>query len=302
VRLATTLVLIVLTLWTNAQPADAVRSSARLTQAIHVGFRSQSGAAVVLDVTSGKILAEHNLELAAHRLAQPGSTVKPFLLMALLESGKLKPQERLICRRPLYIGGRQMDCTHPRSITDLDAVEAIAYSCNSYFSKMALRLSAEELTAAFHKAGFDSPTGLATQESSGQLVRPQDQGELQLQALGHYGIQVTALELLNAYRGLALRKYQGNLGIDKPVFDGMEASVLYGMGHNAQPAHGSAAGKTGTASGTNTPATHGFFVGYAPADKPEIVVMVYLEHGRGMDAASVAKSVFSAYFQERGTQ
>jgi penicillin-binding protein 2 len=74
------------------------------------------------------------------------------------------------------------------------------------------------------------------------------------------------------------------------------------MGHTAQPAHGSAAGKTGTASGTNTPATHGFFVGYAPADKPEIVVMVYLEHGRGMDAASVAKSVFSAYFQERNIQ
>ena len=56
---------------------------------------------------------------------------------------------------------------------------------------------------------------------------------------------------------------------------------------------------TGTAAGLKTPATHGFFVGYAPADKPEIVVLVYLEHGRGMDAAAIAGPVITAWWKNR---
>jgi cell division protein FtsI/penicillin-binding protein 2 len=62
------------------------------------------------------------------------------------------------------------------------------------------------------------------------------------------------------------------------------------------------AGKTGTAASANTPRTHGFFVGYAPADKPEIVMVVFLEQGRGMDAAAVAQAVFAAFARDRRPQ
>jgi cell division protein FtsI/penicillin-binding protein 2 len=128
-----------------------------------------------------------------------------------------------------------------------------------------------------------------------------------LQALGDWGIEVTPLELLFAYRTLARQKLssqkpdsqqQGsNPGFASAVFQGLERSVLYGIAHAAQPTGTTAAGKTGTASGVNTLGSHGFFVGYAPADKPEIVLLVYLEHGRGMDAAAVAAPVFTSYWK-----
>src|SRR5580658_6403113 len=89
------------------------------------------GAMVVLDVASGKILAQWHLEIAAQRLEPPGSTVKPFVLKELLDLGRIQPAQRLLCRRPLYVGEKRMDCTHSRAVTTLDASDAIAYSCNS---------------------------------------------------------------------------------------------------------------------------------------------------------------------------
>ena len=75
-----------------------------LRWAVERAMEGRGGAAVVADVTTGEILAAQGMELAAHRLARPGSTVKPFVLMALLESGKIEASERLLCRRPLRIG------------------------------------------------------------------------------------------------------------------------------------------------------------------------------------------------------
>jgi penicillin-binding protein 2 len=59
------------------------------------------------------------------------------------------------------------------------------------------------------------------------------------------------------------------------------------------------AGKTGTASAANSPRTHGIFVGYAPADHPEIARVVNVPQGRGLDAALVAHSVFEEYGQRK---
>lgn len=251
---------------------------------------------MVLDVSTGKLLAQWNLAVAAQRLEQPGSTVKPFVLMELLRSGRVESRQRIVCRRPLYIGGKRMDCTHSPAVTSLDASDAIAYSCNAYFSTVATRMSAGELEEVFRRAGFTSPTGLVPNEAVGRLVPPRSQPELQLQALGDWGVTITPLELLSAYRNLALQRLSTrNLGMAAPVFAGLERSVEYGVAHAAQPQGTTAAGKTGTASGTNTPQSHGFFVGYAPADKPEIVLLVYLERGRGMDAAAVAAPIFTAY-------
>ena len=268
----------------------------------------RAGAVVVINVVSGKILARSNLDVAAQRLAQPGSALKPFVLMELLASGRVKPEQRLMCRRPLYVAGRRMDCSHPEGIESLDAPDAIAYSCNSYFAAMANRLSNDELALVFRRAGFTSPTHLASIEATGTVLRARDEPELQLQVLGHWGIEVTPLELLAAYRNLALQKLRnpdlqnhdlptGSLASAAPVFDGLERAVRYGVAHAAQPHTTTAAGKTGTASGANTRHTHGFFVGYSPADKPEIAIVVYLERGRGIDAAAIAGRAFDAYWK-----
>lgn len=258
-------------------------------------MKGKPGAAAVLDVASGKLLASWNLKLAAQRLAAPGSTVKPFVLDQLLRTRKIRPEQRLVCRRPLYIAGRRMDCSHSPAIADLDAADAIAYSCNSYVAAVAPQLSPQELEDVYRRAGFTSLTRLAPAEVAGRIFTPSSTGQLQLQALGDWGVEITPLELLSAYRNLALQKRHNETGASTPVFDGLEHSVQYGMAHPAQPTGITAAGKTGTAAGRGTAYTHAFFVGYAPGDKPEIVVMVYLESGRGSDAAALAAPIFTAY-------
>jgi cell division protein FtsI/penicillin-binding protein 2 len=285
-----------------------------LRAAVERAMNGQAGAVVLSDVISGEIVASRGMELAAHRLARPGSTVKPFVLMALLESGKIDASERLLCRRPLRIGRVRMDCAHPISIVDLNAEEAIAYSCNSYFAEAATRLSEAELVQSLRKAGLDSPSGLVKEEAAGRIEMPRGREMLQLEALGDRGIEVTALELLEAYRKLALRKRDGfgptggastaptdasSMGKDAAVFAGLEESVAYGMAHAANVEGIKIAGKTGTAASRESAKTHGFFVGYAPAEKPVIVVVVYLEQGNGGDAAGVARGVFAEAAKDR---
>jgi cell division protein FtsI/penicillin-binding protein 2 len=278
--------------------------------AVERAMEGRPGAAVAEKVSTGAILAAQGMEVAAHRLVRPGSTVKPFVLMALLESGKLSASQRLLCRRPLQIGGARMDCAHPSSKVDLNAEEAIAYSCNSYFAEAATRLSAAELVQALRRAGFDSLSGLVKEEATGHIEMPRDRDRLQFEALGDRGIEVTALELWGAYRKLAMRK-RASAGAEAieggtspaptdgdnksaAVFAGLEQSVAYGMAYAANVEGVRIAGKTGTAASRETARTHGFLVGYAPAERPEIVVVVYLERGNGGDAAGVARAVFAA--------
>src|SRR5262249_54382004 len=108
----------------------------------------KSGAAVVMDVSSGKIMAESNLRVAALRVTAPGSTLKPFVMLQLLERGQVDPEQRMVCRRRLTLVGRNMDCTHSPAVTNLNAADAIAYSCNSYFAAAAQRLTPSQLASA----------------------------------------------------------------------------------------------------------------------------------------------------------
>jgi len=255
------------------------------------------GAAIVLDVSSGKLLAGYRLDVAARRLAAPGSTIKPFTLLALLHSGHFNPNAQHLCQRKVQLAGHRMDCTHPDTSVPLNAAEALAYSCNSYFSSSASHLTSDDLRKEFERAGLTSTTGLASQEATGRMGRTTDLEHLQLQALGAEGIAVTPLELASAYRRLAqTRKTNHDTALDV-VYSGLEASTDYGMAHAAEPPGQKIAGKTGTAGSESSALTHGWFAGYAPAADPQIVLVVYLEHGRGIDAAAIARQIFTSYFE-----
>src|SRR5712671_2187818 len=82
---------------------SAVRTQS-LQQEVDRTIARQSGALVVVDVVSGAVLAANRLDLAARTLARPGSTLKPFVLMELLESHRLDASRKLMCRRLLRIG------------------------------------------------------------------------------------------------------------------------------------------------------------------------------------------------------
>lgn len=266
-----------------------------LQSAVEHALDGRAGAIVVIGVELGEILAAKNLEFAGKQLIRPGSTLKPFVLMELLDSGKLDPKQRLTCKRPLTIGGVRLDCSHTAEVTQLDADDAIAYSCNSYVAEASLRLPGGELVQALRRAGLDSLSGLVPRESAGHIDRPGTQEYLQLTALGERGIEVTPLELLAAYRKLALKRRSGKISPYESVFQGLEHAVAYGTAHAAYVDGMNVAGKTGTAASASSARTHGIFVGYAPADQPEIAIVVYVPQGRGLDAAAIAQSVLKEY-------
>ncbi len=278
------------------------RNNSALQKSVDRAMEKHPGTFVVVDVSSGKILASNNLHLAATTLQTPGSTLKPFVLMTLLDLHRVDPAQKLLCKRKLQIGSERLDCTHPISISELNADDAIAYSCNSYFAQVSIRLSSAELVQAFRRAGFDSPSSLVDNDATGNIRTPSNRAQIQMAALGDQGIEVTPLELLAAYRKLALRKRNGDIGIYSPIFDGLQHSVEYGMAHAGNIDDMKVAGKTGTAASRTNPRTHGFFVGYAPAEKPEIAVVVFVQQGRGLDAAAIAQSVFKEYAQENRTK
>jgi cell division protein FtsI/penicillin-binding protein 2 len=287
-------ILVALALCAAALPCRAQND--RLQDAADRALRHQRGAAIVLDLRTNKILAAHDLDIAGKRLATPGSTVKPFVLLKLLDLGLVKPSDRFVCPRFVTISGRRLDCTHPPLPGAIDPTDALAWSCNAFFAAASRRLPARELADTLRQSGFIATTELAP-EATGQVRTASTTEQIQLQALGEWGVMATPLELLEAYRKLAQRRDEPNVQL---VWLGLEHSVAYGMARAAKLDKVNIAGKTGTAAQPGGVATHGWFVGLAPAEKPEVAVVVYLERGRGLDAAALAQPILTEYF--RGKQ
>jgi cell division protein FtsI/penicillin-binding protein 2 len=259
---------------------------ASLQQTMDALMGNRAGAAVALDVESGRILAHYHLKVAAQRLAPPGSAVKPFTLLALLESGA-KPRA-IVCGRTLQIGARQMDCTHPLSADPFDGVAALAYSCNFYFASIARGLRDSDLMETFTRAGLTSRTGLYAGEALGEIVPPASVEARQLLALGEANIRITPLELVFAYRKLALQR-----NLRPTVLNGLKAATEYGTARLARPAGVAVAGKTGTALDPASGQAHAWFAGFAPAESPRIALVIFLEQGTGgRDAAPIARELF----------
>ena len=290
-----------LTLWDSAVAQSSTTGNAPLQQVVTRAMAGRRGAAVVIDISTGKVLAAYHPEVAARRLALPGSSIKTFTLITLLDAGKINQQTTLMCKRQLAAGGHNLECTHPDMKLPFDPATALAYSCNTYFATVATRLTPAELRSGFLKYGFGAPSGLTPNEATGRVATAGTQPELQMQAIGEWGLQVTPLELLRGYQKLALLAPKHDAMLD-PVFAGLEGSVSYGMGHLAQPDIAmKVAGKTGTSLVEEGSWRHGWFAGYAPADEPEIALVVFLEKGNGpIDASGVAREIFGAYAAERG--
>jgi SpoIID/LytB domain protein len=241
-------------------------------------MRGVDGVVLVADLTTGKLLASHRLDRATTRRAAPGSALKPFTLVALIDAGAAG--ERIACTGRLRIGERQLDCGHPSLASPLDAEAAIAYSCNTWFARVASRLDPIRFAHFLREWEFDAAQGVTGDERS-------------LQAIGEYGVHITPRRLLDAYRRLARLRNESKY---QPVFRGMQGAVEYGSAQLAAVPGLPLAGKTGTTPNPSRTATHAWFVGLAPAGKPEVVSVVFLEQGRGgPTAAPIAGRILSAW-------
>jgi cell division protein FtsI/penicillin-binding protein 2 len=262
--------------------------------AVDQALSTAPGARVlVLDIGSGDMLASAHLAEASRTLATPGSTLKPLVLYFALQSTHWNPERRIACNRQLHLGSHQLNCSHP-VVGPMDAQQALAWSCNSYFAELAGTLAPEQLREALSGRRLLAATGLAPQESMASYREPRTREQIQLAALGVEGIRVTLPELAEAYRSLAIELAAHPETIAaKTLIAGLTDSASFGMAGAASLSGVPIAGKTGTASAENGGVTHGWFVGFAPVESPRVVVAVYLPSGHGSDAALVAARVLA---------
>ena len=179
--------------------------------------RARAGGIVILDVTTGEVLAMANVpsfnpnnrdkfdprrtrNRVVTDLFEPGSTLKPFTAAAALEAGTVKP-ESVIQTAPgsLAIGSSVIHDAHPQGA--LTVAQVIQKSSNIGAAKMALGLKPETLWALFSRVGFGAQprTGFPG-EVAGKLRahaswRPIEQATM---SYGH-GISVSLLQLARAY-------------------------------------------------------------------------------------------------------
>lgn len=199
------------------------------------------GDAVIFDGISRKLLSQQG---NSRQATLPGSTLKPFILAALLERRLLKPGERLECPGNFRLGNHDLECVHVRNAGPLDAEEALAASCNFWFAVMARRLGPDGLLKALRKAG------LAAQ-------RAPSEEQVCLQALGLAHTAASPFTLARAYANLL------QAGPPELVVRGMRAAVERGTAQRASSARVWIAGKTGTAPGGLPGTSSGWFGGWA---------------------------------------
>jgi cell division protein FtsI/penicillin-binding protein 2 len=233
------------------------------------------------------------LDEAARTLAAPGSTLKPLVLYSLIADGRWDPSRRVACARNLRIGDRTLACSHPPA-DPMDARQALAWSCNTYFAAIGAALGAGELRRLLSPTGLLGQTGLARGEEVAGFREPRTPDDTRLAVLGLEGIRVTPLELAAAYRWLALKmQAHADSNAAQVVEAGLSDSASFGIAASASLGSVPVAGKTGTANlGPGTP-SHGWFAGLAPAARPSAVVVVYLPAGHGANAAGAAADLLA---------
>ena len=264
------------------------------TAAVSAGLKvAPQARIVVLDVSTGRLLAASRLSQAARTLAAPGSTLKPLVLYGLVAANRWDPSRRIACTRKLTIAGRSLNCSHPPA-DPMDGRQALAWSCNTYFATVAATLAPGELRTLLAPTGLLSQSGLTTTEATAAFRDPETPDQNRLTLLGVDGILVTPLELAAAYRWLAIQlAVHPSSAAAQAVQAGLAGSASFGIAGAASLGGVPIAGKTGTANlGPGTP-SHGWFAGLAPSNSPRAVVAVYLPSGHGADAARVAAELLA---------
>ena len=262
----------------------------------------------------------------------PGSTWKLATVAIGLETGAVKMTDRMpiACTGGLQVGSRYFRCWKKEGHGYLDLKGAIAKSCDVYFYQLGMRLGIARLVAGGVAIGFDKKAGIdLPEELKPRFPKSTEYFDIKYGKKGWTSSLVLSMAIGqgdNSQTILNMAKFYSALGTDgkaaKPQIkkgtpervqvvqlpaDQMEQirQALVGV-VNVGTAAASAikgvqlAGKTGTAQSgkfvNGKELNHGWFVGFAPADKPSIVVAVMIEFGgHGTRAAAIASKIIQAY-------
>lgn len=266
---------------------------------------------------------------------EPGSTGKVLTLSAVLEEGKATPTSKMVIPPVLNRGGHTTHDHNDHGTLRLTLNGVLAESSNIGTILFADRIGGDKLYEYQRKFGMGQLTGLGFPlEERGILPSPDKWWPTTFQALAYgQSYSVTSLQVAGVYQTIANdgvrltpRLIDGYVNADgtfepAPTTPGvrvvsrrtaetmasmLENVVTEGTGKVAAIPGYRVAGKTGTAERATGKGYSGYsasFIGFAPADDPEIVVQVVLQdpkngHYGGVLGGPVFKSVMSFALQE----
>jgi len=269
----------------------------------------------------------------------PGSTWKLATAVIALEANAVTFNEHMqaTCTGGYYWGNRYWRCWDKNGHGSLNLSGAIAKSCDVYFYQLGVRLQVSRLVAGGVNLGFTSKSGIDLPEERRPSFPPTldyynqkyPSGWTQAislnLAIGQGENSQTVVNMAHFYSALAEDGFAPkphvarvkeerskilNLSIDQMAQLRTALANVAQAGGTAAVAgaalKGLLAGKTGTAqSGTRkngVELNHAWFVGFAPADDPKIVVAVMLEFGgHGTRAANIASAIIAHYLHSNIT-
>lgn len=188
--------------------------------------KAESGTAVLVDIQTGEVLAmanapsfnpnnraEFKSELARNRAItdtfEPGSTVKPLVVLTALQNKVTYPSE-VISTRPFVVNGHTIKDVAPRDSLTLTGI--LQKSSNIGVSRLALRMPSTALVETYSKVGFGKDTGLGLGEQRGTNGDRKRWADIERVTMAYgYGFNVTPLQLARAYATL------GSFGVYRPL-------------------------------------------------------------------------------------
>jgi penicillin-binding protein 2 len=269
----------------------------------------------------------------------PGSTFKPIMALAGLETGTIDENFKVRCPGGASFYGRYFKCHLKGGHGTVDLHRGLEQSCDVYFYNVGNKLGIDNIAKYADMAGLGHKTGVDLPNEAQGLVpstawkmrafrQKWYAGETISVSIGQGALTVTPLQLASAIGGIAMGGmwYKPHLvksEVEKPriakidpanaqkVVSGMFAVVnTGGTGIRARIPGISVCGKTGSAQRISNEGARGgvpqhlkdnaWFVGFAPCEAPEVVVAVLWEGGvHGQFAAPIARDVIKAYFDKK---
>ena len=296
-------------------------------------YHAKGGSIIIMEPSTGAILAlandpsydpnapgespaERRRNRAITDLFEPGSTFKVVTAAALLEEGRITPEETIFCERGAYhTVARHILHDHQPHGT-LSFRDVVALSSNIGVAKAAQRLTPEELAGYLQAFGFGKETGIDLPgEVRGLVSSPARWSKLSPfiipigQEVGVTPMQLAVMTAVVANGGLRVRPYvvdhvetpegrvvytsagAGGHRVISPATAATLQEILVravesGTGQMAKVQGLIAAGKTGTAQKLEPTGRYSHsrfvasFVGFAPVPDPRLVIVVCIDEPR----------------------
>lgn len=244
---------------------------------------------------------------------EPGSVSKPFTVAAALECGAITGEEKFNCEGFLEVGDYKIKCHQIYGDGYLSIAEGIERSCNVVLMNVAFKLGKDRFVDYQHLFGFGLKTNidLAGESRTASLVYNKDnirQTELATCSFGQ-GFNASMIQMITGFCSLINGGYYYEPHVvsrittsDGAIVENITPRILKqtvsqstsdkvleycnlvvtgekGTGKTARPAGYMIGGKTGTAE-TLPRGNHEYvvsFLGYAPADDPQIAIYVVVD-------------------------